>query len=70
MINDKKYTIKQSDFDLAFEETMMYFKRRKLNENLLDDLLPMVLGVFEASLQDGFPTEHMIEKILTNPTMN
>lgn len=70
-MTDKTYTVKQSDFDLAFQETMMHFARTtSVDKNTLDNVLPRVLGIFEAALQDNFPTEHMIEKILSKPTIN
>ena len=69
-MKDKTYTVCQSDFDLAFKETMMHFKRIGTDKESLDNLLPMVLGVFEAALQDKYPTEHMIEKWTTKPTVN
>jgi len=69
-MTDKTYTIKQSDFDLAFQETMMHFKRIGTDKKTLDDLLPRVLGIFEAALQDKYPTEHMIEKLINNQTIN
>ena len=51
------------DFDNAFEETMMYFKRtQKLDDKTLDDVLPSVLGHFEAALKDKFPTEKFIKR--------
>ncbi len=69
-MTDKTYTIKQSDFDLAFEETMMHFKRIGTDKKTLDNILPKVLGVFEAAVQDKYPTEHIIEKIISNPVIN
>ncbi len=70
-MKEKIHTLKQSDFDLAFQETMMHFKRHgKVDQDTLHNLLPRVLGVFEAALQDKYPTEHMIEKFMSDPTMN
>lgn len=67
---DKIHTLKQSDFDLAFQETMLHFQRAGLDKEVLDNLLPRVLGLFEGALQDKYPTEHMIEKMLTKQAMN
>ena len=68
-MTDKTHTLKQSDFDLAYQETMMHFKRQGgLDRKVLNNLLPRVLGIFEAALQDKYPTEHMIEKFNSKPT--
>lgn len=70
-MTNKEHTLKQSDFDLAFQETMMHFKRMgEVDKDTLDNLLPKVLGVFEGALQDKYPTEHMIEKITSDPIIN
>ena len=69
-MTDEEHTLKQSDFDLAFQETMMHFQRIGTDKDTLDNLLPKVLGVFEGALQDKYPTEHMIEKIISDPIIN
>ena len=63
-MKDKTFTVKQSDFDLAFSETMMRFKRIGTDKDVLYNLLPEVLGVFEAALKDKFPTEQLLHKII------
>ena len=55
--------ITDEDFNRAFEETMMYFKRtQKLDDKTLNDILPRVLGHFEEALKDKFPTEKLIKR--------
>jgi len=57
--------ITDKDFDNAFEETMMHFKRvGNLDDKVLNDVLPMVLGLYEAALKDKGTTEKQIKKAL------
>jgi len=57
--------ITDKDFDNAFEETMMHFKRvGNLDDKVLNDVLPMVLGLYEAALKDKATTEKQIKKAL------